>query len=354
VFAGQVLMAVWFLNLCATPPVRAAGPSVFRGSLGSAALVFVIAVLVYYVSYDVPMGIHGDGFLPFFAGLLMIGGIAGLRAPDYAPTAARSFRSALAAAVLLVLPLAYWLSSNAPKALEPAPGNREVRIMTYNLHQAFNTKGQLDIEALAQQIEESGADVIGLQEVPRGYLTAGSFDLIGWLSRRLDMPYVFGPAADAQSGNALLSRYPIIEAEVLSLPPNDLLLLRSVIRASIDMGDGEITVLVTHLHHKPPDGEIRQEQVAAVLESWGGSAQAVILGDLNATPDSAEIRLLADAGLLEAGALGESPALTVPSEDPDRQFDYIWYTTDLAGSDYAIYPTNASDHLPVAVTLELP
>ena len=41
--------------------------------------------------------------------------------------------------------------------------------MDYNLHNGFNTDGQLNMEALAQEIEASGADVIGLQE----FLEAG-------------------------------------------------------------------------------------------------------------------------------------------------------------------------------------
>jgi endonuclease/exonuclease/phosphatase family metal-dependent hydrolase len=226
--------------------------------------------------------------------------------------------------------------------------------MTYNLHQGFNTEGQLDIEELARQIEAGGAEIVSLQEVPRGYLTTGSLDLVGWLANRLGMAFVFGPASDVQWGNAVLSRYPIVNAEIHPLPPQDLLLQRSLLRATIDIGAGEIVVIATHLHHIGADGAVRELQVAELLAAWDGAPGTVILGDLNGTPDAPEIGLLTDAGLLRASELWGLPAFTFPSTAAFREIDYICFSPDLAGSVFRIYQTTASDHLPVAVTLTIP
>lgn len=43
-------------------------------------------------------------------------------------------------------------------------------MMTYDLHNGFNTRGALDLEALARTIETQKPDVVALQEVARGWV----------------------------------------------------------------------------------------------------------------------------------------------------------------------------------------
>ena len=120
--------------------------------------------------------------------------------------------------------------------------------MSYNLHQGFDTSGRLDMEALAQVIESESPDIIAFQEISRGWAIDGSFDMLPWLSQRLDMTYVWGPTADSVWGNAILSRFPILESTTYPMPNNDQLLLkRGFTEALIDIGNGErIAVIGTH------------------------------------------------------------------------------------------------------------
>lgn len=46
---------------------------------------------------------------------------------------------------------------------------RVVDVMTFNIHHAQGTDGVLDLQRIADVIEASGADVVGLQEVDRHY-----------------------------------------------------------------------------------------------------------------------------------------------------------------------------------------
>ena len=101
--------------------------------------------------------------------------------------------------------------------------------MSFNVHNGFSRDGRLDLEAIAQVIEASGADVVGLQEVSRGWLINGSADMVQWLSQRLGMAYVYGPTEGALWGNALLSRLP-----VLAVRPLDLSLPHREPRGAID------------------------------------------------------------------------------------------------------------------------
>ena len=68
--------------------------------------------------------------------------------------------------ILLALPIAQTIMWRAPTANEGQ--GFPVRIMTYNLHNGFNTKGKLNMEEIAQVIERNNPDVVALQEVSRG------------------------------------------------------------------------------------------------------------------------------------------------------------------------------------------
>ena len=111
--------------------------------------------------------------------------------------------------------------------------------MSYNLHFGFDVSGWSDLEGVARAIEATGAEVVGLQEVSRGWYVNGATDMLAWLQRRLRMPYArFAGASDAVWGNAVLSRYPIVAGEVVRLPREGVPLRRSALRVELDLGAG--------------------------------------------------------------------------------------------------------------------
>jgi len=229
-----------------------------------------------------------------------------------------------------------------------------IPLMTYNLHNGFNTEGYLGMEAIAQVIENSNPDIVALQEVSRGWVISGRLDMLTWLSQRLHLPYVFGPTADPFWGNAILSRYPIIECSQHDLPPRDLPVLRGFIVAQINLVDGDyLQVIATHYHHVEEDTHVRQLQSEAVLDFWDGAGSTVLLGDLNAQPYDPEMEMLRQAGLVDALSGTESPsAYTHPSANPRQRIDYIWVSPDLKVSDTWVPVSNASDHLPVVAEID--
>jgi endonuclease/exonuclease/phosphatase family metal-dependent hydrolase len=78
------------------------------------------------------------------------------------------------------------------------------------------------------------------------------------------------------------------------------------------------------------------------------------MGDFNALPDSQAITLMLEAGLVDISReIGDQPSYTYFSANPDHQIDYIFVTPDLGYSDFIIPDTQASDHLPLTVTIEL-
>lgn len=254
--------------------------------------------------------------------------------------------------LLLVLPVAGVLTWRETKVT--AGDGFPIRIMTYNLHNGFNTDGYLDMETLARVIEENHPDIVALQEVSRGWLVSGRLDMLTWLSQRLDMSYVSGPTADSLWGNAILSRYPIIEFNSYELPPRDLFILRGFTSAVIDIGGGDsLQVIATHFHHLEEDSNIRQLQSPVIINYWNKADRTIVLGDLNAEPNAPETEMLYQAGLVDALAEAEpSATYTFHSADLYQRIDYIWVSPDLVIKEASVMFSDASDHLPIIALID--
>jgi len=314
-------------------------------------LLFALFTLLYYVSYDINLGFSNRVLPPLAVILMGLAVLGALRVMPNFPIAS-STTSATVAFALVIVPLIIWANWHP---LTPSVGKGlPVRVMTYNIHNGFNTAGRLDPEAIARVIEQARPDIVALQEVARGWYIDSSVDLAMWLARRLQMPYVFGPTADCVWGNAILSRYPIKEWKNMPLPPRDLLLKRGFLWARIDVGGGEeILFIATHFHHIEEDNAIRQVQAPEIIKFWNQRPRTILAGDLNATPDAPEIAMLRDAGLRDAFALaGSGSGFTWPSPKPNQRIDYIWVSPDLIVRNLTIPRSTASDHLGIVVTVD--
>lgn len=323
------------------------------GGVGN--IVFVLLAFLYYVAYDISFGFRAPTLLPALAVLILIGALLASRGEQQQKAGGANYQSAIAASWLLIIPLVLAFLWKSPAAEIPEASNKTVKVMSYNLHNGINTDGRLDLEALAQVIEDSGADVIAFQEISRGWLIWGSVDMLTWLSQRLDMPYAYGPTAGAQWGNAILSRFPIKSFDNIPLDPDDLLLLRGYIQAEIDIGGGTLTMLATHFTAIDDHDLEREIQSSQLIDAWNNGPAMIILGDLNARPDEGAITLLVNAGLIDISAvIGKQPTYTYYSAHADHQIDYIFASSDLSYSDFDIPQTTASDHLPLVVTIVIP
>jgi endonuclease/exonuclease/phosphatase family metal-dependent hydrolase len=310
---------------------------------------FLVLLFGYYVAQDIALPFPRTMF-PTAAGVIT--GLLILQATVHvrsrAVTSSRYAAAPIAALALLLVPIGNWaLADKHPDFKETSVKN--VRVMTYNIHSGFNVHGQGDLEAIAQVIESSGADVIGLQEVSRGRFMDGSMDMPYWLAQRLDMTYLFRGTEEPVWGNALLSRYPVVEWGWGDLPRAGKLIGRGYLWARLDVGESEpLTVIVTHLHHLVPDSQARQEQVVDLLQFWNGEGYSIVLGDLNAEPGSPEMELILEAGLNDAWALaGDGDGYSYSSLDPQKRIDWLWHTDDIRPIEIEVIQTQASDHMPV-------
>lgn len=326
-------------------PGPAAGSAVVAWVLGM--IVLLVLTFLYYASYvlDIPGG--SLVILPAVAVLFVCTAAALPALRGGRSSSPLGLPVALAGLVLLRVPAGYWASWREAKPSGEAAF--PVRVMSYNLHQGFDQDGRMTIRELAAVIEAEKPGIVALQEVSRGWVIDGSFDMLPWLSRKLDMPYVWAPAADSVFGNAILSKYPIAGSSVHPMPNNsDISMDRGYATAVISMDDStQLAVLATHLHQVEDEGHLRVPQVVALLNAWGGRERTVLLGDLNARPSDPEIVLLEEAGLVDAFAASpqyDGRGYTSTARDPRKRIDYVWVSPDLRPSDFSVSGGTASDH----------
>jgi endonuclease/exonuclease/phosphatase family metal-dependent hydrolase len=162
-----------------------------------------------------------------------------------------------------------------------------------------------------------------------------------------------------QEGLAILAKK-IVDAKVLPLPEPRVADARILLSAQVATDGGPIWVHTTHLHYRLDDGVAREHQVLAIDEAirnfgrGNTDSPQILAGDMNAVPDSDEMRFL--RGLTTLGGRrthwqdawlrlhrepipGEGPAqgITWSSEnaltralrslDIDRRIDYIYVTS---------------------------
>ncbi len=351
---GQVAAAVLLVTIVAGQGRSSASLGTTRTTVahGLAMFLFLGLLFGYYVIYDIDLP-FGNDLLPPVAGFLLgICCLASLPAlPRERPSVKVAWLPAQLSLLLIVVPLVWALTWESPQAVT---GNGyPVRIMNYNLHNGFNTDGHLGMEAIARVIEEERPDVVGLQGVSRGWVSNGSLDMLTWLSQRLEMSYVFGPATGELWGNAILSRYPIKEWGSVKLPPPDLLFQRAYVWVRLDLGDGrELRVVNTHLHHIRGDMDVRTQQTQTLLDFWANGDGWAIMGDFNVRRADPQADMMRQAGMVDVIELaGIEPGYTVPSDDPQYRIDYIWLSPDLTVADVTISPSTASDHMAVTATI---
>ena len=141
-------------------------------------------------------------------------------------------------------------------------------------------------------------------------------------------------------GTAVLSRWPLVDVETLVLPDADgRRSARAAVLARVEGPGGDFTVASLHLTWQYDATVERQRQLeAAVVEvarrqgDLGSDHPAVLAGDLNAVPESDEVRRLTGAsrpyvdGLIFTdawAAAGEGPGHTWTRDNPhtaDAQF----------------------------------
>lgn len=223
------------------------------------------------------------------------------------------------------------------------------RIGTYNIHYGYDTYWRFSLEEQARTIEESGADIVTLQEVDTCRITSYGVDDALWLSRRLGMHEVYAPTLEGLSGIAILSRFPISESDAHLLTSQ--LEQTAMAHARVQVGDQPLDVYGIWLGL---EAEERARQLDDALPIIGAASPAILGGDFNATPDSPVYARIRAAGFEDPFVVGGfDPVPTDPAIDPAYRIDYVWMR-GLQVQDAQVLDSLASDHRMVVMEMMLP
>jgi len=238
-----------------------------------------------------------------------------------------------------------------------------LRVMTYNIHHARGMDDQVDPIRIAAVLENYKADIVGLQEVDRFVERSQRLDLTDEIAKASGLPYaVFGKNIDHQGGdygNAILSRYPILESynhHLTMLRPGE---QRGILWAKIKTPSGPVWFASTHIDYRREN----EERISNVKEFLAMSevkkkaepgTPLIIVGDFNDFPDT-EVHKLMKSGFRDSWeVVGKGKGFTYSSVEPRSRIDYVYLRQGdaLQPKSMSIPKTQASDHSPLGAVLE--
>lgn len=225
-----------------------------------------------------------------------------------------------------------------------------LRVMTYNIRHGQGMDNRISLERVAMNIVTGGADLCGIQEVDRYLPRSGMCDQARKLAKLCGMYDVFASNLKlpffATYGTAILSRWPIIYSHNYPLPGTGE--PRGLLKTVILYRQQEISFFTTHLGLKEQE---RVQQAHFIKNIISQCPTPVILsGDLNEEIDGKAVEILLEdmENCLPAGVL-KIP--TFPTNQPQKQIDFIFFKGPWVMGDVWTVNSRASDHLPLVATL---
>jgi endonuclease/exonuclease/phosphatase family metal-dependent hydrolase len=222
-------------------------------------------------------------------------------------------------------------------------------VASYNIHKGAGLDRRVDLDRIADVLQEIDADLVGLQEVFRPQAMG--------LAERLGVQVAMGVTRerDGQSyGNAVLTRLPILGSQTfdLSRPTRE---PRGGIRLDLSMADGRL-LHVFNVHFGLKIRE-RAEQVRMLIQEHIRhdelTGPRVLMGDLNEW-----FWFRGPVGrVLRRELHGHRIRRTHPAPLPLFPLDRIYWDRRLAADGFRVHRSRlarvASDHLPVVARLRL-
>lgn len=243
--------------------------------------------------------------------------------------------------------------SSAPAVEEPS----WVRVLTLNARQGFRAGHRHEtLIRTREALRASGADLVFLQEIGAAGGPASTVEQYEVLADGVWTQHAYGRNAVAtvgHHGNALLSKYPIVEwrnvdASIGTAEP------RGLLHAVVGLPGGlePLHTLCVHLALRESH---RRSQLALLLALVAGDiprhAPLVVAGDFNDWQGHVHRQMLGKGGFTEihAAATGR-PARTFPARAPLLRLDRI-YVRNVGHRSLQVRArdwSKLSDHLPLA------
>ena len=208
-----------------------------------------------------------------------------------------------------------------------------IRVATWNIkHSAYRDRYRGNPRLLAKACASLGAHILALQEVDKGVVRSGFYDMASLAAKECGMEPIFVPTLQykiGQYGNTLLANGKVLSRDHKEFDGGPRFRLkmgkrrqlafgyepRNAIVANFAVQNRELHVYATHLSTQK---QLRSQQLDRLLGTIPASlAPLIVLGDLNMTRKEA-LPYFQNANM----ELLDGPS-TYPADEPRRSIDHI-------------------------------
>lgn len=233
---------------------------------------------------------------------------------------------------------------------------QSVRILSYNIHHGNPPAqpGKIDLPKIAAVIKDSGADLVGIQEVDVRVSRSQMVDQAKELAELTGMQYFFSKGIDLEKGEygtLILTKHKIVGNKRYDLPMAVKSEHRTLAVVEVELPNGKTVYFAnTHLDLKE-ENKVAQ---ANYINELGAQIDKplILVGDLNAKPNDKAIKILEEQFI--RNTTSNSP--THPNTGAKNEIDYIMVgkQTTFSWKTYKTIPEiYASDHLPLFAEIEI-
>lgn len=225
-------------------------------------------------------------------------------------------------------------------------------VLSYNIHECVGLDKRRDPSRIAAIIKQSGAQIVGLQEVHSEPNGAEELHQMNYLAAATGLHAVAGPALERRNGhygNILLTSGKILRTRQLDLsyPGRE---PRGAIDADIELAGAIVRVVVTHLGLLPAERRFQVKKLLTALAEQD-SGLFVLLSDFNEwLPTGRSLRWIHTR-------LGKTALVrTFPTGFPVFALDRIWVSPPGSLVEISCMRSKltsiASDHLPLKAVIK--
>ena len=225
----------------------------------------------------------------------------------------------------------------------PVQEENTSRMMSYNIRNTKGLDNKVDYKRIANVIETINPEVVALQELDSITNRSKQVDVLKELADIVRLHYAYASAIDYDGGRyglGILSKKRPLSSHSIPLPG------REEKRVLLVCEFEQYVVFNAHLSLNEEDRQSSIEIITVQAKKY--NKPVILMGDLNAKPESDEIKSLAT----NWNVLNNVKNATFPANEPKETIDYIaGYTAN--NQTYSVLQTRvvdekiASDHRPV-------
>ena len=224
------------------------------------------------------------------------------------------------------------------------------KIASYNVRNAKGMDNVTDFDRVAKVINDMDAHAVAIQELDSATTRSEDLVVLDELAKRTNMHASFNGSIEYRGGkygNGILTKEKPISSEGIALPGSEE--KRSLLIVELE----DFVLCCTHLSLTEADRLTSIDLIKQHTAKYD-SKPVFLAGDLNAKPESSEIKDLSASWAL----LSDPTQPTFPSDNPNRVIDYIYLKPNskfkhTVIDNQVVEEPMASDHRPLWVELKI-